>query len=82
MARSLSRRVLWRIEWHLLLKLIEARTILLIFNLREERRRRRSQMLPINALEEGMLLDLVNTANTEPVLGVAHQSLQEVRGRG
>lgn len=70
--------IVTRVKWLLLFELVEARAVFHVFDLRNERRLRLSYVVPVDAFEERVVLDLVDPTSPEPVVYVAEKPFQDV----
>lgn len=71
---SLSRRV----ERLLLIELVKPRDVFVVLDLGLERRLAVPEVLPVDALEERVLLDFIDPIRTEPIIHIAHESPEQV----
>ena len=72
--------VIARVEGLLLFELVKARAVLHVFDLRNERRLRVSYVVPVDAFEELVVLDLVDSAGAESIVHVAEKPFQDISG--
>ena len=69
------------VERFLFFEVVKVLSRVLAFDLWNIRRDLVSQLLPDDTLEEGVLLDFLNTVATQSLLGVANHALEDVCGR-
>jgi hypothetical protein len=74
---SLAVVVGW-VEWLLLVELVEARAVLDIFDFWDEWRLLRSYIVPIDSLEERVVLNLLNSTRSQSVIDVTKKPFQDI----
>lgn len=67
--------VVGRVEWLLLVELIESAAVVVALYVRLERRLGVPQSLPVDVPEERVVLDLLDTVLSKSIVVVAHESL-------
>ena len=84
LARLLGRRarifaiLFGRVERQLLIELVEARNILVIFDVRDKWRLGVTQVFPVDTTEEWVRFDFSDAVGAKAIVHVAHESLQDV----